>query len=58
MTGHTKIVIHVEGGCLRSVYANHPVDVVLLDQDNYEGDSSDAFETEFDSATADMEEVW
>lgn len=56
--GATKIVVHVEGGCLRAVYADGPLDVTLLDQDEFEGDSSNAFEEKFDAAIADMDEVW
>ena len=56
--GATKIVVHIEGGCLRSVYADGPVEVTLLDQDEFEGDTTDAFEEKFDAVTTDMEEVW
>ena len=56
--GATKIVIHIEGGCLRSVFADGPLEVKLLDQDNYEGDSTDAFEKDLEGETDGLDEVW
>ena len=56
--GATKIVVHIEGGCLRAVYADGPLEVKLLDQDDYEGDSTDAFEDAFESETDGLSEVW
>ena len=58
VSGATKIVIHVEGGCLRAVFADGPLEVTLLDQDNYEGDSTDVFEEDFEDATDGLDEVW
>lgn len=56
--GATKIVIHIEGGCLRSIFADGPLDVTLLDEDNYEGDGSNTFEDDFEDATEGLDEVW
>lgn len=56
--GATKIVVHIEGGCLRSVYADSPVEVTLLDEDEFEGDSTNVFEEKFDAAVVGLEEVW
>lgn len=56
--GATKIVIHIEGGCLHSVYADQYLEVVLLDEDNHEGDASDDFEEALDAATDGLQVVW
>jgi hypothetical protein len=56
--GATKIVVHIEGGCLRSVHADGPLKVELLDQDEFEGDSTNVFEEKFDAAVVGLEEVW
>ena len=56
--GATKIVVHIEGGCLRRVYADRPVEVMLLDEDEFEGDSTNVFEEKFDAAVVGLEEVW
>lgn len=56
--GATKVVIHIEGGCLRNVFADGPLDVTLLDEDNYEGDSTNTFEEDFEGLTDGLDEVW
>ena len=58
VSGATKIVVHIEGGCLRSVYADGHLDVELIDEDEFEGDSSNTFEEKFEKATESLDEVW
>lgn len=32
----SEIAIIIKGGCCQAVYANHPVNVIMLDYDNYQ----------------------
>lgn len=56
----TKIVVTIEGGCLRSVYCSDPeAKIRLLDADNIEDDEDEPdFDTQLEEAIDGLTEVF